>query len=43
MYQQEEISYISYEVLLFAQNLVVRVQLAAQVSKVLFINLFVGG
>ena len=30
------------EVLLFTQDLVVHVQLAAQVNKVLFINLFVG-
>jgi hypothetical protein len=36
-------SYISNEVLLFAQNLVVHVQLATQVGNVLFINLFVGG
>ena len=35
-------SYISYEVLLFTQNLVVHVQFAAQVSKMLFIYLFVG-
>jgi hypothetical protein len=42
MYQQEKISYVSYEVFLFTQNLVVHVQLAAQISKVLFINLFVG-
>ena len=33
--------YISYEVLLFAQNLLVHVQLSAQVSNVLFINFFV--
>ena len=35
-------TYISQEILVFAQSLLVHVQLAAQVGDVLFVNLFVG-
>jgi hypothetical protein len=42
MYQPKKLSYISKEVLLFAQSLVVHVQLAAQVGNVLIKSLLVG-
>ena len=41
MYQSEE-TYISQKILVFAQSLLVHVQLAAQVGKVLLESLFVG-
>ena len=42
IYQPVSISYISKEVLLFAQSLVVHVQLDAQVGNVLIKSLLVG-
>ena len=39
---QKKLPYISQEILLFVQNLVVHFQLAVQIRNVLFISLFVG-
>jgi hypothetical protein len=38
---QQEIAHVSYEVLLFAQNVVVHIQLGAQVGNVLVKNTLV--